>query len=526
MKFGRGFLMMIVFTIQNLILYSNTYYVATDGADINIGTKAEPLASVQKAQEKVVAGDTVYIRGGDYIMQESDISKVESSIFACVTYLDKSGSEGKRINYWAYPGETPHFIYNAVKPVNQRVVGFYIKGSNLHLKGLELTGIQVTILTHTESYCIYSRGSNNIFEQISMHDNVGTGLRHYKGGYNLFLNCDSYRNHDNVSEDQKGGNNDGFGCHPDAGGKGNVFKGCRAWFNSDDGFDCIRADESIIFDSCWAFNNGYSPDFESLGDGNGFKAGGYAYDEESAIPLPVPSNTIQFCMAVHNKANGFYSNHHLNGNTWYNNSAYKNAINYNMVNRESPQSQNINVNGYNHILKNNLGYAGRVKEYDYIDFTLCTVENNYFDYTITANDFVSLDESLLTAPRNEDGSLPRIDFMRIADSSIVIDKGQDIGFSFFGDAPDLGAFESNIEVSINKIETKNNNDIFPNPVNDYLNLPDINIKKVLIFDISGKIYFPEISDNRINFSNFNNGIYIINIISADDQNNKKILVKK
>ncbi len=48
-----------------------------------------------------------------------------------------------------------------------------------------------------------------------MHDNVGTGLRHYNGGGNLFLNCDSYRNWDNVSENKLGGNNDGFGCHPD-----------------------------------------------------------------------------------------------------------------------------------------------------------------------------------------------------------------------------------------------------------------------------------------------------------------------
>jgi hypothetical protein len=95
-----------------------------------------------------------------------------------------------------------------------------------------MTGIQTTITTHTESYCIYSKASHNIYEQISMHDNVGTGLRHYDGGYNLFLNCDSYRNWDNVSENQLGANNDGFGCHPKASGVENVFKGCRSWFNS------------------------------------------------------------------------------------------------------------------------------------------------------------------------------------------------------------------------------------------------------------------------------------------------------
>ena len=131
--------------------------------------------------------------------------------------MDKSGTEGNTIKYWAYPGETPVFDFSNVKPANQRVAGIYIVGSYIHIKGLEMTGIQTTITTHTESYCIYSRGNHNIFEQISMHDNVGTGLRHYKGGGNLFLNCDSYRNHDTVSEDGLGSNNDGFGCHPDAG---------------------------------------------------------------------------------------------------------------------------------------------------------------------------------------------------------------------------------------------------------------------------------------------------------------------
>ena len=63
-----------------------------------------------------------------------------------------------------------------------------------------MTGMQVTITTHTESYCIYSWGDNNIFENISMYDNLSTALRHRRGGNNLFLNCDAYRNHDTVSQ--------------------------------------------------------------------------------------------------------------------------------------------------------------------------------------------------------------------------------------------------------------------------------------------------------------------------------------
>ena len=46
-------------------------------------------------------------------------------------------------------------------------------------------------------------------------------------------------------------------------GTGNVFRGCRAWFNSDDGYDCINAKALVTFDNCWAFYNGYFTNFAS-----------------------------------------------------------------------------------------------------------------------------------------------------------------------------------------------------------------------------------------------------------------------
>jgi len=501
-------------------------YVAPYGNDSNPGTIDKPLESLQKAQELVNPGDTVFIRGGLYKIRSNQISKVVSNLFACITYLDKSGTEGNTIKYWAYPGETPIFDFSDVKPANQRVVGIYVIGNYIHLKGLEMTGVQVTITGHTESYCIYSRGNHNIFENISMHDNVGTGLRHYKGGYNLFLNCDAYKNWDNVSEDKLGSNTDGFGCHPDAGGKGNVFKGCRAWFNSDDGFDIIRSDESVVFDSCWSFYNGYSTSFEKLGDGNGFKAGGYAYDTADKIPNPVPKHVIKFCIAVGNKANGFHSNHHLNGNEWYNNTAYQNDINFNMVNRESPQVDNIWFNGYDHILINNLSYKPVNLHTAYIDNTKNTLSHNSFDsaLNISDNDFISLDVSQLTAPRKPDGSLPDINFMRPSKNSSLIDAGLDIGFNFTGKAPEIGALESQNLTSINYIKNNIPDEIelhqnYPNPFNTFTNfvfkIPYSTHVKIIIYNSLGQkitTLVDEIKDkgiHRIRFDgkNLPSGIY-------------------
>lgn len=511
-------------------LHAKQIYVSPSGNDIDVGTIDNPFWSVQKAQSMASPGDTVYIRGGNYVISESDISKVESSLFACVSFLDKSGTEDQMINYWAYPGESPLFDFTAVKPANQRVVGFWVSGDYIHIKGIEITGVQVTITSHTESYCIYSWGDNNIFENISMHDNKCTGLRHRDGGNNLFLNCDAYNNHDDVSEDQMGSNTDGFGCHPKAGGTGNVFRGCRAWFNSDDGFDCIRSSEDIVFDSCWAFYNGYSQSFGSLGDGNGFKIGGYAYDEASKIPDPVPSNTVSFCVAVRNKANGFYSNHHLNGNTWLNNSAYKNSYNYNMVNRESAQSENINVDGYDHVLKNNLGYDGRSGETSYLDASLNTLLTNSFEMNLilTDADFISLDESVLMAPRKVDGSLPAIDFMEIAPSSGLMDAGTDIGFPFLGDAPEPGAFEQALPsipsvVLLDQVSSF----VYPNPASDVIHINDIEIKQAWMTDISGRQQQIAVSESFIDVSRLKSGVYILNIITTQNKSiAEKIIVCK
>jgi hypothetical protein len=417
-----------------------TYYVATDGADSNPGTKSRPLATLRKAQELVSPGDTVYVRGGTYRVQQSQLT-LRGWIFDCYADFYKSGLPLARINYWAYPGEKPVFDFSAVKPANLRVVGFYVTANWVHFKGLEITGVQVTIRSHTESYCVYSWGNNNIFEGLYLHDNQGTGLRHRGGGNNLFLNCDSCRNWDYTSEKGLGGNTDGFGCHPADGGTGNLFKGCRSWLNSDDGFDVLGAAEPVTFENCWSFYNGYSTDFKSLGDGNGFKAGGYGGRTEDRLPAIIPRHVVRFCLAVGNKASGFYANHHPGGINFINNSAYRNSSNFNMLGRL--RDNVTDVPGHGHVIHNNLGYGSR-RELMNIDASKCEVSNNSFASSVVVgrNDFVSLDESLLTKPRKPGGGLPDIDFMKLRPGSNLINKGKPMGFPFNGAAPDLGAFES------------------------------------------------------------------------------------
>lgn len=438
--------LLILIFLNSFLLSAKEIYMAPTGSDTNDGSITNPVETIKRAQELANSGDIVYIRGGLYTMREEQIAK-RKDIWAYVTNLDKSG-----VSYIAYKKEIPVFDYQNIKPADCRIIAYMLSGNNIHIKGIEIIGIQVTIKTHTQSECFEIKGNNNKLEQLKMHGNMAIGVYMVSGSNNLILNCDAYNNWDSVSEGGRGGNTDGYGAHLKKGSVNNAFKGCRAWFNSDDGFDLINSAEPVLIENCWAFYNGYTSDFVSRGDGNGFKSGGYAkgrnpYDNLMARFTPIPKNTIRFCLAVGNKQGGFYSNHHLEGNYWYNNTAYKNRVNYDMLNcvALTPDDFGTDGPGWNHELANNLGFGAKARELANIDKARCVLKTNYFDLeniiTVTASDFLSIDEDLLVAPRQADGSLPNNNFLKLAPTSKLINAGTNIGFPFKGTAPDLGCFE-------------------------------------------------------------------------------------
>jgi hypothetical protein len=434
------------FLLAGLLLFplaelsARDFHVAVDGKDTNAGSRVAPFASIQRAEKSANPGDTVFIHGGTYRMKEEQIAGAVRNV-AQVTQLRKSGKPGKPIRYFAVPGEKPVFDFSQVKPKDLRVTAFHVSGSWLHLKGISVTGVQVTITGHTQSICFDNDGSNNIYEQLEMHDGQAIGFWLGNGSDNLVLNCDAYRNYDFTSEKGRGGNVDGFGFHARKGSTGNIFRGCRAWFNSDDGFDLISTREAILIENCWAFYNGFDPSFKVLGDGNGFKLGGYGDRPESDLPSPVPRHVIRGSLAVRNHAAGFYANHQPGGIDLINNSATLNRSNFNLLGRKADNS--ADAPGWGHVLKNNLGYKGR-HEVSNIDRGKCELLANSFDLDLKLEDrdFKSLDQSELVQPRGPDGELPEIRFMRLKPGNPAIDGGVDAGLPFHGKAPDLGAFES------------------------------------------------------------------------------------
>lgn len=417
--------------------FSATWFVATNGLDSNPGTSNLPFATIMRAQLAASAGDTVYLRGGTYFLDNSNLT-VTNNPWAIVNNITKSA-----ISYVAYPGERPVFDFSNVKPDGWRVTAFLVKANNCVFKGFDVVGVQVTIQTnHTQSENFRVAGGNfNRFEDLRMHDGMGNGWYLTDGASNLVLNCDAWNNRGLDSGSL--GNTDGFGCHPaHSSGTGNVLAGCRAWFNSDDGYDCINAFAVVTFSNCWAFDNGYFTNFaSSTGDGNGFKAGGYGVSG-GAYPTPIPHHIVEQCLAVRNRASGFYANHHLDGQVWLNNTAYHNGTDFNLLCSTNNSSYAGDVPGFNQVMKNNLGFQGRT-EVANLNEAASDVSFNFFTLpvTVASNDFVTLDESLLTAPRQTNGDLPYIAFAQLINGSDLVDAGTNVGFAYAGTAPDLGCFE-------------------------------------------------------------------------------------
>jgi hypothetical protein len=417
------------------------YYVAATGSDSNAGTMAAPFATLQKAVNTAVAGDTVYIRGGTYSITTPATSGAGIN-------FTKSGTATAPINYFAYPGEVPVFDFtNMVISTTGYTHGFVINASYLHFKGLEVRYVPMN--TFSNNGVDVLSGGNDTFELLNMHHNSGNGIfiGSKSAGGHLILNCDAHDNYDATSSQGQGQNADGFGVHYQTTGASTTIRGCRSWWNSDDGYDLINQEVPVTVENSWAFGNGYAMygTFNPAdGNGNGFKMG----SSQTGIRHLVQNN-----VAWKNKANGFYANHSTGGNTWYNNTSFMNGTQYNMLASPAgmPDTTITLTGSLAHIMRNNIGYPNKNTNMTGVDTMFNTWDLNI---TPAAKDFASITDPSVSpgtgvavessgalGPRAADGSMPAVDFLQLAAGSQMIDKGMDVGLPYVGAAPDLGAYE-------------------------------------------------------------------------------------
>jgi hypothetical protein len=382
-----------------------TIYVAPGGTAAGDGASLASAYDLASALSKAAAGDTLLLQGGKYAIPY--VAGAKNTLV-----LAQAGTEQQRIRVIADGGRAELDFSFPEQAWQQDSFGLLVSGSYWSLCGVDITraGYQGAYVT----------GDHNTFENCTFHDNRNTGLEINKGGaHTTVVNCDSYRNYD---PKKMGSMADGFGPK-ETQGPGNRFVGCRAWENSDDGYDAYNSDQSVIFENCSAFRNGV--DVWSYGafagNGNGFKVGGNAKQA---------NHRLTRCISFANRVKGFDQNNNTGGLTLYNCTGFKNGTNFGLGGPLNP--------GQKHDLENNVSFGAP----DAIGNAV--QKNNSWDLGIMVSeaDFEGVDITQGSAPRAADGSLPDVEFLRLAATSKLIDQGVDVGLPFNGAAPDLGAFET------------------------------------------------------------------------------------
>ena len=277
------------------------YYIGTT-AETGSGTSPEdpmPIGQAASIFQNLQPGDIVYIMPGVW----------EPVATWALGRLSNSELTGDYVN----GSYDDYIIFTAYDPTQETVLDFssmsfastnrgvHIYGNYYYWSNIDICG--------AGDNGLYIGGSYNVVENCEFYNNRDTGLqlgRNYSSdstidswpNYNLVRNCTSHNNYDNET---KGENADGFAAKLTV-GYHNVFDGCVAYRNSDDGWDLYGKDDTGIIGTvymynCVAFENGFlettQEEFNSKvkvneaaletnpnsyttqnGDGNGFKLGG------------------------------------------------------------------------------------------------------------------------------------------------------------------------------------------------------------------------------------------------------------
>lgn len=126
------------------------YFVSTTGNDKNTGSMDLPWQTLEYAVNKLSAGDILYIRGGEYILQEAVLCK-------------KSGTQENPIVYSAYEDEKVEI--NAVN-INffkeKEKYSFGVETGAIFVYGVEYIQIRRIYVKNSHGHGIAVRDSNNI----------------------------------------------------------------------------------------------------------------------------------------------------------------------------------------------------------------------------------------------------------------------------------------------------------------------------------------------------------------------------
>ena len=276
-----------------------TLYVSPAGQAANPGTLSSPTTLSEAVTRMAgAANGVIWMRGGTY--------NLNTQITISRTNSGSSDTARKRIQAYRTP------LGITEKPILDFAGQTYVAGGGSNPRGILLNGsfwyLRGLTVRNAADNGIFVGGNNNTVELCVLQANKDTGLqisRHSSGAprsewpaNNLILNCVSFDNFDSPA----GENADGFAAKLTS-GPGNIFKGCIAHNNIDDGWDMFTKTDTgpidpVMLIECIAYNNGVLTNGTSTGSGdrNGFKLGG----EDIGVV-----HVVENCIAFGNGKNGF-----------------------------------------------------------------------------------------------------------------------------------------------------------------------------------------------------------------------------
>ncbi len=254
-------------------------FVSPEGRAEGAGTAADPT-DIRTAVRRCGNGQTVSLLPGRYPLT-GDL-------------LLPAGNGGRGLKC---RGNSREF---AVLDFLERPHGLVLQGSDWEIEGVAVlrgNGFQIEGKRNRIRRCVAARNLETGF--LIRHQSISADPALWPSD-NEICDCASFCNMDPSEH-----NADGFACKVAAGG-GNVFRRCRAFLNSDDGFDLFsknRATGPVLLEECASWLNGYCLDGEGLretqGNGNGFKLGGSGQRA---------AHRALRCRAMGNRSCGFTSN--------------------------------------------------------------------------------------------------------------------------------------------------------------------------------------------------------------------------
>lgn len=424
-------------------------YASTKGTDTAAGSFEDPM-DLLTALKSITPGHTIWMFSGTYYAYDA----YEAPI---IIAEDNSGTVDARKTISSINKKRVTIDFDGMEEVGSNR-GITLDGSYWHFYDIDIcnAGDNGMLLS----------GDNNIIELCQFYGNHDTGLQlsRFNTSYaskdqwpsnNLILNCTAFNNKDEATAE----NADGFAAKLTC-GEGNVFDGCIAYCNSDDGWDLFAKTATgpigqVTLKNCISFANGKLTNGEGSanGDMNGFKLGG------SGVAT---AHIVENCLAFNNGATGFTDNnnpgaHSVTNCTAVNNGKYDSTKANWMCYRSASDAKYTNLvssvtargastDQFKGVLSNSLYHYKDEKtngSYYWVNTHNCGGEKEKYtgseraDHTITEADFITVTipgydatKNAYTADyheifRNPDGSVNVDGLFEVKKTSSLYTAGKD-----------------------------------------------------------------------------------------------------